>query len=484
MKVGIYNRYWTTKGGGEQNAASYASVLSPLHEVELVGIENFDVEQLAVSLGQPSIKDLPLRVIGQHPTAATEASKDYDLWIDHSYLSDDYSLAPLGIYVTMFPQDIDFSVSKRNKSKTSFDFDVIAKEEFADRLVLSTESSIKINCKDKNRLTFISSGAVGIIELVDQKTKNVIDTTPTFVTKSIHTLTLPEGKLIVRFRASQDSGDPIYLDVDCLRLADGTKITNEEVANDKKLIPAFTSSYNLVISISKYTSIWVKNRWGIESQIHYPAVDVRRSEIQVDKKEKIILSVGRFFSEEHGHSKQQLQLVEAFKTMISEGLTGWRLVLLGGCDSNNREYAMAVKKAALSLPIDVVLNADPDTLNNFLERASIYWHATGLGMDLDSNPEKAEHFGIAPVEAMSTGCIPILFGIGGTAELIQEGISGFNFLSRAELIAKTFSIVDADVGTLRNLRQEAITRSELFSRQRFNSEFMTFIEKMLVSDES
>jgi glycosyltransferase involved in cell wall biosynthesis len=105
-------------------------------------------------------------------------------------------------------------------------------------------------------------------------------------------------------------------------------------------------------------------------------------------------------------------------------------------------------------------------------------------MDLESHPEKAEHFGIAPVEAMSTGCIPILFGIGGTAELVEEGTSGFTFLDSAELIAKTFKVVNSDSHTLDRLRENAKTRANLFSKQRFNSEFRELMKQIANSLEN
>ena len=106
MKVGIFNRYWSTMGGGEQNAGAYAAYFAKNHDVELIGTENFDLGRLAKILGKPEIAELPIRVIGSHATAATEASSDYDLFVSHSYLSDDYSLAKQSIYVCMFPQVI------------------------------------------------------------------------------------------------------------------------------------------------------------------------------------------------------------------------------------------------------------------------------------------------------------------------------------------------------------------------------------------
>lgn len=52
-------------------------------------------------------------------------------------------------------------------------------------------------------------------------------------------------------------------------------------------------------------------------------------------------------------------------------------------------------------------------------RSKIYWHATGFGEDENYQPIRFEHFGIAPIEALSAKCIPILFNGGGLREIIS-----------------------------------------------------------------
>jgi len=54
--------------------------------------------------------------------------------------------------------------------------------------------------------------------------------------------------------------------------------------------------------------------------------------------------------------------------------------------------------------------------------AATSWHATGLGEDEGTHPERFEHFGIAPVEAMGAGPVPLVFAGGGFTEtVIQAG---------------------------------------------------------------
>ena len=469
MKIGIFNRYWSTMGGGEQNAGSYAAYFARTNDVELIGTENFDVGRLARILGKPEIAELPVRVIGSHATAATEASSDYDLFVSHSYLSDDYSLAPRSMYVCMFPQDIGKILSNKIKVQTilpSVDLDG-----YLDRVTLNESSIIKIESPEDDRITFISHGCEGLIKVFAVNSmEREIDSVQTLASPQIHALAIPRGKITLKFfpRNSDNAGTDLKLD--SLRQANGVRLS---WGSEDKVSPvnslSFVDSYDLVLSISKYTSDWVNTRWAAYSDIHYPAVELREWDITVQK-QKVILSVGRFFSEDYGHSKRQLQLVAAFKSLYDRGLTEWRLVLIGGCDAQNRDYALSVKKAAAGLPIDVILNADHETLEEQYERASIYWHATGLGMDLVSQPERAEHFGIAPVEAMSAGCIPLLFNNGGTAELVEDSISGFTFQNLQQLVDKTAALIDADVETIEKLRSATVERALVFGRKRFENE--------------
>ena len=78
-------------------------------------------------------------------------------------------------------------------------------------------------------------------------------------------------------------------------------------------------------------------------------------------------------------------------------------------------------------------------LRSLFARASVYWHATGLGEDPELHPERMEHFGIATVEAMSAGAVPVAIGVAGQLEVFDDGVEGFHFHDLDELLK-----VDAD----------------------------------------
>jgi glycosyltransferase involved in cell wall biosynthesis len=227
---------------------------------------------------------------------------------------------------------------------------------------------------------------------------------------------------------------------------------------------AYLDSYDRIVANSEFTRLWIGRRWGRDSSVLHPPVRMRAG----GEKEQVIVSVGRFFGEHAGHSKRQLEMVRAFRQLIERGLHGWRLVLIGGCDAAHRDYAMAVKREALGLPVEVRLNAPGEVLDDALARASIYWHAAGLGVDVERHPDGVEHFGIAPIEAMSAGAVPVVYGVGGPAEVVEHGVSGLHFRTLDELVERTYDLIGAPE-RLAVLRAAAVERARDFSLDHFEA---------------
>ncbi|MEZ5266198.1 MAG: glycosyltransferase family 4 protein [Acidimicrobiales bacterium] len=218
----------------------------------------------------------------------------------------------------------------------------------------------------------------------------------------------------------------------------------------------FLASYRQVVSNSAFTAGWVQRLWALETPVLNPPV---RAQTPAEK-EPIILHVGRFFAPEAGHSKRQLELVEAFGALVRSGaVDGWTLHLVGGCDDEGRPYLERVHSAIGGLPVELHPNAGGDELRSLYGRVSIYWHATGLGEDPDAHPERMEHFGIATVEAMSAGAVPVVIGVAGQLEVLDDGVEGYHFATLEELAARTAELVGdperrARMGTAARQRAE------------------------------
>jgi glycosyltransferase involved in cell wall biosynthesis len=185
--------------------------------------------------------------------------------------------------------------------------------------------------------------------------------------------------------------------------------------------------------------------------------------------------VGRFFSPDRGHSKKQLEMVRAFRLMHDRGLRGWVLHLVGGCKPEDRRYLDHVRQAAAGLPVEIHVDASGAELEALFAAASVFWLATGLDEDVDHHPERFEHFGIATVEAMSFGAVPVVVGQAGPREVVTDGVDGFHFHRMSDLVGRTEQLIGDD-GLRRHLSEAAVRRSTAFSAEQFGDQVRAIVE--------
>lgn len=226
------------------------------------------------------------------------------------------------------------------------------------------------------------------------------------------------------------------------------------------------------ISNSPYTTDHLIS-WGIKPETITPYIAQDVLEAKSEKKEKIILSVARFFP--HLHSKNQSQILTAFKRLKGSSplFKDYKLVLVGGLKDEDREYFNGLKKlASKDRAITFKPNVSNAELLSFYGKASYFWHFTGFGVDGKTNPEMVEHFGIAPLEAMATGGITFCFNAGGPREFIKDGETGFLFSEIDEIVEKMID-VEKNVALKDRVRKSA---SQLV-KNRYN--YQVFKEKVL-----
>lgn len=251
-----------------------------------------------------------------------------------------------------------------------------------------------------------------------------------------------------------------------------TQVNGQSLINKMKL-----KLINRVVCNSKFTKQFIDQEFGVESQVIYPPVAVEEffSGESPRKKEKMILSVGRF--EPTLHSKKQEIMIEVFQKMIRKGLSNWQLILVGGLSKEYQAYFNKLKKQAKNLPIKLFSNLDFKNLKKFYSQAKIYWHAAGFDVDENKNPEKVEHFGMTTVEAMAAGCVPVVCAKGGQKEIVGHGLDGFLWEREKELIKYTREIIKKE--TLETeLSRRAILKSQQFSKKVFCQKFQKLITNL------
>lgn len=251
-------------------------------------------------------------------------------------------------------------------------------------------------------------------------------------------------------------------------MAPDKKLFNMNIINKIKLF-----NYRF-ISISTLTHRWLK-KWKINSIIIEPCISDKTAYQKIDfsKKEKIILTVGRFFS--HLHSKRHDLAIKAFKNLKkrSDKFSEYKLILAGGLKDEDQTYFNKLKKLAENDPTIIFKpNISLIELEKLYKLSTYYWHFAGYGIDEKINPNLVEHFGITPIEAMSSGCLTFCYPVGGPRELIQEEKNGFLFRNIDELINKMILIDDNKID-----KEKIMTFGKQFVKNNFS--YQIFREKVL-----
>lgn len=236
---------------------------------------------------------------------------------------------------------------------------------------------------------------------------------------------------------------------------------------------SWVDSYDHFAANSYFTADWVKRLWKTESTIVYPAVRPVVTDVVESAKKPLIASVGRFFDPALGHCKKQADMLSAFAAMNDTGravVNGdqWRLAFVGGADATSRDYTLGVRRAAQGLPVDVFVNKARSVVESTLTAASIYWHGTGFGESRSRHPERFEHFGIALVEAMLAGCVPVVFGEAGPAEIVRHGVDGYHWHTLEQLAEFTYVLM-TDAEKRHTMAESAVARGREYSIDRFRA---------------
>ena len=505
-RIAVYDRYWSTYGGGEQFAGGIASVLSERFDVDLLGPQPVDVEQQRERLGL-DLSRCGMRLI-ETERDVTRASADYDLLINTTFLSNAACHAPRGLYVVHFPGSLTNSktlrmdaarrtlTQKRNQSAVVFREGFVAQR--ADvRGRLTDGVGLLEFCGPAGTKVELKLSAErwpdGELPAVQVRTPaGVVFNEPVGRSDEATATFELDGSLPMVVWVSSPSHSPesvglpwhlkrVGAAVTMIRM-DGVDIalTGGRIAT--KLLPpdrlGFLDTYQRLVSNAVFTQGWVDKLWHQSSDVLYPPVRRFVPTAGADK-ENIILSLGRFFGAEGGHSKKQLEMVEAFHQLSESGGAGdWTLHLVGGCSKEYREYAMAVKRAAVGLNVKVHLNAPGALVQDLLGKASIYWHATGFGEDVTSHPDRFEHFGISVVEAMSAGAVPVVLNQAGPAEIVQAGVSGEHYSDLADLARRTAALI-GDPARRSTMATAAAERAEYFGYDAFRPRLFALVESLL-----
>jgi glycosyltransferase involved in cell wall biosynthesis len=179
------------------------------------------------------------------------------------------------------------------------------------------------------------------------------------------------------------------------------------------------------------------------------------------KKEDLIVCVGRFELEKH--FTEVIHALARLKEKIDV-----KLSLIGFM--YDEKYVLEVIRALrLEKSVELLINAERRTLIDRLLRAKAIIH-----------PAPHEPFGIAVVEGMAAGCVPIVRrGVNGPwLEITEEGRCGLGFSDLGELA----DLMEKVVESYDNLDVEAVTTRALeFDETEFKRKFIDMFENFLTA---
>lgn len=499
MRVGIYNRWLATLGGGEKYNLTIAEYLSQKHTVEVIShkpvSKELAAERLNLDLSRVKFITIPeLHAIDLPPLTA-----DYDFFINASYMDFFPSYAKHSATVVYFPARFsrrlalirDLKVMARKWLKLpalmtgldSFDpagpafswtadtvlnihlpaskaayrlgFAIQKRDRHMQglQLALNGNSIEPLSQRDDGEFTHYVLHIPGSNEKPSSKlTLSALpalqlDGSPKFMITSVWS-SLPQHRL---YRLLFE------------RLWRGIGIRLQYYPPGNSMLD-YLDTYNAIWAISEYTRHWIRQYWRRESEVLYSPINV--DAFHPLPKRHQILSVGRFFAGQH--NKKHLTLIETFKNMLDQGLTGWEFHLAGGTTpgDDHAAHLAKIKAAAAGYPIHIHTNIPFPKLTQLYGESAIYWHASGYGEDEKLNPEKFEHFGITTVEAMASGCVPVVIDNGGQPEIVSHSIDGYLWHTLDELQRYTRNLID-DPATREKMAVSALERSRRYAKQNF-----------------
>lgn len=225
----------------------------------------------------------------------------------------------------------------------------------------------------------------------------------------------------------------------------------------EKLVIADYDFADVLCANSSFTAGIVRRIWDRNALIIYPPVAV--NDFKPLLKRNVVTSIGRIDPDKHFED-----LIEAASICETKPIVR----IVGGLGAENMPYLIRLKslieKLNLNSQVSIETNVPFHVVKETLGLSKIYVHT-----------KHYEHFGISVVEAMASGCVPIVHRSGGPfLDIIDRGKYGFSFSSTKELAHEIDKLMQMDTS---KFAERCICRAKIFSEDNFRKEIMDVIER-------
>jgi glycosyltransferase involved in cell wall biosynthesis len=212
-------------------------------------------------------------------------------------------------------------------------------------------------------------------------------------------------------------------------------------------------------TVEKFESVY---GYGLKVEVLHPPVDVEFfGAVAGNSKENIVATVSRFTPE-----KNLEKIVD-----VASKLRGFKFKLIGNKAKYSEPVIDKIEKRIRELKADnveLLFNVPRDKLREILGSAKYYLH-----------PPYAEHFGISVVEAMSAGCIPIVYRDGGAWYDVVSRVSDTLGYYDIRVVPHIIKEIEGDKKLYEKLRKKSLEVSGLFTYGEFKEKLLTYLGGVL-----
>ncbi|RLF22970.1 MAG: hypothetical protein DRN15_07505 [Thermoprotei archaeon] len=215
---------------------------------------------------------------------------------------------------------------------------------------------------------------------------------------------------------------------------------------------------------SNYTARALYRYFGLESNVVYPAIPWSFFKLEPDLEYDpgpSLISVGRFVPQ-----KRLDLLIEIFRDHVKPKVPEAKLFIVGVVDPRYKDYHEKLLSLAESTRDVEVIDRPlmPKELVEIYREARAYVHLR-IG----------EHFGMAPVEAMSQGAIPILPMKSGLAELLTHGWNGYMYQQDSEIADYILRVLRMSRKDYLSMKKMVYRKALYFNPDRFASDVVGYL---------
>ena len=198
------------------------------------------------------------------------------------------------------------------------------------------------------------------------------------------------------------------------------------------------------LAVSDYTRRFVKKTWRRDSITVYPPCPVEIYKSYNQDRENLAVTVGRIVPEKRMH---------LFLDMAKK-LPNIQFVIIGSVTSQNERYhKFLTEKSPSNLSI---LLSPLRKARDILTKAKVYVHCA-----------EGEHFGITIVEAMASGCVPVVHDSGGPREIVTREV-GFRWTETTQAADQISKLMENEPFRTK-LSEAASVRANTFSTEAYES---------------